>query len=131
MDPDPVQNVTDPEHCQCVILIHLNFGYISRQPEIIRRKYRLRRICTCRFGGREDYVESSVADYEDCFKYILPKLSNEQKKPWKKNYFMYRSVPLCTLCTFLGPNGTRNARCHFRAQKCLDFRAHPFKRLLL
>ncbi len=26
--------------------------------------------------------------------------------------------------TFLGPNGTRYARCHFKAQKRLDFRAH-------
>ncbi len=33
--------------------------------------------------------------------------------------------------TFLGPNGTRCARCHFRAQKSLDFRAHPFERALL
>jgi hypothetical protein len=29
--------------------------------------------------------------------------------------------------TFLGPNGTRYDRCHFRAQKSLDYRAHPFK----
>jgi hypothetical protein len=29
---------------------------------------------------------------------------------------------------FLGPNSTRYARSHFRAQKGLDFRAHPFKR---
>jgi hypothetical protein len=32
------------------------------------------------------------------------------------------------ISTFLGPNGTRCARCHFRAQQSLDFRAHPFKR---
>jgi hypothetical protein len=30
--------------------------------------------------------------------------------------------------TFLGLNGIRCARCHFRAQKSLDFKAHPFKR---
>ncbi len=29
------------------------------------------------------------------------------------------------ISTFLGPNGTRYASCHFRAQKILDFRAHP------
>jgi hypothetical protein len=33
------------------------------------------------------------------------------------------------ISTFLGPNGTSYARCHFRAQKSLDFRAHPFKRI--
>jgi hypothetical protein len=32
------------------------------------------------------------------------------------------------LSTFLGPNGTCCARCHFRAQKSLNFRTHPFKR---
>ncbi len=32
------------------------------------------------------------------------------------------------ISTFLGPNGTCYARSHFRAQKSLDFRAHPFKR---
>jgi hypothetical protein len=32
------------------------------------------------------------------------------------------------ISTFLGPNGTCYARCHFRAQKSLDFMAHPFKR---
>jgi hypothetical protein len=33
----------------------------------------------------------------------------------------------CSLPQYKGP-GTRCARCHFRAQKSLDFRAHPFKR---
>ncbi len=32
------------------------------------------------------------------------------------------------ISTFLGQNGTRYARTHFRAQKSLDFRAHLFKR---
>jgi hypothetical protein len=31
------------------------------------------------------------------------------------------------ISTFLGTNGTRYARCHSRAQKRLDFRAHRFK----
>ncbi len=31
---------------------------------------------------------------------------------------------------FLGPNGTRFARCHFTSKKVLIFRAHPFQRLL-
>ncbi len=35
------------------------------------------------------------------------------------------------ISTFLGPNGTRYACCHFRAQKSLDFRPNPFKRPLL
>ncbi len=35
------------------------------------------------------------------------------------------------ISTFLGPKGTRCARCHFRAQKSLDFRAYPLKMALV
>ena len=31
---------------------------------------------------------------------------------------------------FLGPNGTRFARCHFRAQKSLDFQGPPLVMIL-
>jgi hypothetical protein len=33
--------------------------------------------------------------------------------------------------TFSGPNGTRFARCHFKAQKSLDFQSPPFPMALV
>jgi hypothetical protein len=35
------------------------------------------------------------------------------------------------ISTFLDPNVTRVARCHFRAQKSLDFRAEPLPMALV
>jgi hypothetical protein len=42
----------------------------------------------------------------------------------EKNQCPYIAYSL-EISTFLGPNGTRYARCHFRAQKSLDFSAPP------
>ncbi len=66
--------------------------------------------CFCRILDPDLFHHGSRILFPD------PGSNNTQK--WKN---------MCFCLTFVGPNDTSFARCHFRAQKSLDSRARPFQ----